>query len=91
MPTQSPPDPCAAPPEPCIPVRRNRYFTGKFMNALDFTNEQTYLVRRRWLHNRLLHGWGIACGLEVTPPPDDVPDACKNRVVIVQPGVAIDC
>jgi hypothetical protein len=72
-------------------MRRNRYFTGKFMNALDFTTEQTYFVRRHWLHNRLLHGWGIACGLDVTKPTDAIPEHCKNRVVIVHPGVALDC
>jgi hypothetical protein len=80
-------NPCSAPHE-CIPALRNRYFTGKFMNALDFRIEQDYVVKRRWLHNRLLHGWGIVCGLEVTY--HDRPH-CRSRWVIVQPGIALDC
>lgn len=80
--------------DPCGPAcgsiasERNRYFTGKYMTARDFADEQTYLIGRRYLHNRLLHGWGIVCGLDVRPHPN--PD-CANCWVEVQPGVALDC
>jgi hypothetical protein len=80
-------DPCATPNQ-CIPALRNRYFTGKFMNALDFTTEQDYLVKRRWLQNRLFQGWGIACGLEVE---HHWLAACRSRWVVVKPGIALDC
>ena len=36
----------------------------------------------------MLHGWGIACGLEVTPHAN--PD-CAGRYVVVAPGIAFDC
>lgn len=71
-----------------IATERNRYFTGKYMTARDFQDEQSYFLSRHRLHNRLLHGWGIVCGLKVTPHPN--PD-CALRWVVIQPGIAIDC
>jgi hypothetical protein len=81
------PDPFAAP-DQAIPAIRNRYFTGKFMNALDFTTEQAYIVKRRWLQNRLFHGWGIACGLKVKHHENP---ECRPRWVVIEPGIAVDC
>jgi hypothetical protein len=72
----------------CVVSERNRYFTGKFLTARDLAGEQQYLVGRHRLHNRLLHGWGVVCGLRVSHHPD--PD-CARRWVEVQPGIAIDC
>ena len=71
-----------------IAFERNRYFTGKYMAARDFQDEQTYFLSRHRLHNRLLHGWGIVCGLKVTRHPN--PD-CAARWVVLQPGIALDC
>lgn len=67
---------------------RNRYYTGKYMTARDFQGEQDYFVSRNRMHNRLLHDWGIVCGLDVSPHPNP---ACRDRFVVVSPGVAIDC
>jgi hypothetical protein len=58
------------------------------MAARDFEDEQAYFLSRHRLHNRLLHGWGIICGLEIRPHPDP---NCADRYVIVKPGIAIDC
>ncbi|HYH84231.1 MAG TPA: hypothetical protein VEX60_02045 [Pyrinomonadaceae bacterium] len=77
-----------------IAAERNRYFTGKYMAARDFQDEQTYFLSRHRLHNHLLHGWGIVCGLKVTHHPDyrRNPDSeCARRWVVVHPGVALDC
>jgi hypothetical protein len=71
-----------------IELERNRYFTGKYMTARDFRGEQEYFLSRHRLHNRLFHGWGIVCGLEVVPHKDP---GCKDRWVVVCPGIAIDC
>lgn len=71
-----------------IRTERNRYFTGKYMAARDFADEQAYFVSRHRLHNRLLHGWGIVCGLEVERHPID---ECATHFVVVNPGIAIDC
>lgn len=70
-----------------VVLERNRYFTGKFMAARDFAADTEYLLNRHRLHNRLLHGWGIVCGLvpEHHPRPE-----CKDWVV-VESGFAIDC
>jgi len=71
-----------------IVLERNRYFTGKFMAARDFRDEQDYFLSRHRLHNRLLHGWGIVCGLTVDRHWDE---RCADRQVIVKKGIAIDC
>jgi hypothetical protein len=71
-----------------IALERNRYFTGKYMTAREFWIDQKYFLSRHRLHNRLLHGWGIVCGLQVKPHPRE---ECADRWVIVTPGIAIDC
>ncbi len=71
-----------------VTAERNRYFTGKYMTARDFQAEQDYFLSRHRLHNRLMHGWGIVCGLEVKPHKDE---SCQDSWVIVKPGIAIDC
>jgi hypothetical protein len=71
-----------------ISSERSRYYTGKYMTARDFQSEQDYFLSRHYMHNRLLHGWGIVCGLVVTPHSSP---NCQDRYVAVSPGVAIDC
>ena len=81
-----------SPSEPCgcglISVERNRYFTGKPMAARDFTDEQEYFLSRNRLHNRLLHGWGVVCGLQVGYHPRR---ECRDRWIVVTGGIALDC
>ena len=67
---------------------RNHYFTGKFMVARDFTDEQRFLVGKDRRHAQRLHGWGTVCGLKVVPHESDV---CRDRWVVIEPGTAIDC
>lgn len=94
MANQSPPNPAAIKTEPCasgcstIAVERNRYYTGRYMAARDFSDEQAYYTDHRHLHNRLLHGWGVVCGLEVDP--HTAPECAKGWVVI-RAGMALDC
>ena len=89
MRTRQPQD-CANEQTECnyIADERNRYFTGKYLTARDFADEQTYFLSRHRLHNRLLHGWGIVCGLKVVHHPN--PD-CRKNWVVVHPGIALDC
>ena len=75
-------------PVPKIMTKRNRYFTGKYMTADDFSAEQAYFLNRLWLHNRLHHGWGIVSGLRVLPHPRS---DCVHEWVVVRAGIAIDC
>lgn len=71
-----------------LTTERLRYFTGRHMTARDFEDEQSYHTSHRHLHNRMLHGWGIVCGLEVRPHPKP---ECRTQRVLVHCGMAIDC
>ena len=64
---------------------RNNYYYGKLMTVRDFQAEQCYFNEKRWLINRMIHGWGVVCGLDVKPK-----DGEKDKVVVT-PGLAIDC
>lgn len=64
------------------PYKRVNYFQGQLLSETDFQDEQTYHQEKQRLHNRLLHGWGIVCGLTVS---------VRRSIVRVQPGAAIDC
>jgi hypothetical protein len=76
-------------------LARLRYFHGQPLGALDLRREQSYHRNRAMLHNRLLHGWGVVCGLEVRVPPRKEGGDCDAdptvAEVIVLPGVALDC
>ena len=82
---------CAAVPA----LTRLRYYHGRPLSALDLRREQAFHLEKDRLRNRLLHGWGIVCGLEVEllPPSDE--DECDEgppkHVIRVHPGAAIDC
>ena len=67
---------------------RLRYFMGRHLTARDFCDEQAYHRSHRLFHNRILHGWGVVCGLEIKPHRDE---RCALDYVEVSPGVAIDC
>ena len=85
--TKQPQAPCATGCG-CIPRERLRYFTGMYLTARDFSSEQHYFLHHARQHNRMLHGWGIICGLRVVRHPDP---NCANRWVVVRAGAAIDC
>lgn len=78
----------AAPAAGAIRTTRLRWFTGRFMTARDLTDEQEYHLDRHRLHNRLLHGWGTVCGLEVRP---HARADCSHEWVRVDAGMALDC
>jgi hypothetical protein len=58
------------------------------MAARDFSVEQEYFLSRHRLHNRVLHGWGVVCGLRVVHHPDP---ECRKRWVVVKAGIGLDC
>jgi hypothetical protein len=62
--------------------RRPRYFTGQLLTAEDLEAEQSYFLTGRRTHNRLLHGWGVVCGLGVKPS--------GSGGVLVDTGPAMD-
>lgn len=65
------------------PARRPNYFQGKLLGVDDFAQEQEYHRSKRRLHNRLLHGWGVVAGLEVSAGQGDTE-------LLISPGLAID-
>jgi hypothetical protein len=67
------------------PYKRVRYFHGMLLTERDFQEEQLYHQEKRKLANRMLHGWGVVCGLGVKPT---TPNSSK---VIITPGMALDC
>lgn len=64
--------------------QRLRYFHGMLLNDKDFQAEQAYHIRKRRFLNRMLHGWGVVCGLELIGKKGD-------RSIDVTSGLALDC
>ncbi len=64
---------------PEIPeLRRLQYFYGQMLGAADFQDEQRYFREKLKLLNRCLHGYGVICGLKVTPETQEKP--CEPEV-----------
>src|SRR5258705_2561760 len=63
---------------------RNNYFYGKQFTVRDLIQEQSYFNEKRHLVNRMVLGWGVVCGLDVSWEP-------KKREFIVGTGMALDC
>jgi hypothetical protein len=64
---------------------RVRYFSEQLLTADDMTTEQEYFRRKSRRHNRFLHGWGVVCGLGVTPAPN----SDQPWRLCVTPGYAV--
>jgi len=65
-------------------VERITFFSGQQLTAADLNALQNANREMRWLHNRSLHRWGIALGLDVTGQRGD-------STVTITPGYAVDC
>jgi hypothetical protein len=63
-------------------IKRLHYFNHQMLVEDDFTDEQTYHLVMRRRHNRALHKFGVAEGLNVRKTGD--------KEVTVDPGAAID-
>jgi hypothetical protein len=63
---------------------RLRYFHGMLLDDKDFTVEQEYHVNKRRFLNRMLHGSGVVCGLELRGEKE-------GRWIEVTSGLALDC
>jgi hypothetical protein len=64
--------------------RRLRYFHGMLLDEKDFREEQQYHANKRRLLNRMLHGSGVVCGLELKGKKG-------KKSIQVTPGLALDC
>lgn len=66
-------------------LRRLNYFQGRLLSAADFRAEQEYHREKSRLHNRRLHGSGVASGLTVS-----LAGGTSRPAITVKPGVGID-
>jgi hypothetical protein len=64
---------------------RVRYFPRQLLTAEDMRAEQEYFREKQRRHNRLAHGWGVICGMEIKPPEQGDPDT----QVTVCPGAIL--
>lgn len=65
--------------------KRVNYAFGMVMDVDAFRQEQTHFEWKHALGNRLLHGYGTVCGLQVHAEPDG-PDV----QILVEPGYAVN-
>ena len=64
-------------------IKRLNYFKGEFLHEQDFKDEQQYHIDMLRVHNKNLHTWGIADGL-------DVAFTAGEKKVTVKAGSAVD-
>jgi hypothetical protein len=64
---------------------RVRYFSGKLLDADDFTAEQSYVRGKLRRRNRWIHGSGVVSGLDVS-----IGRTKGAARVVVAPGFALD-
>ncbi|MBL8901103.1 MAG: hypothetical protein JNM84_25980 [Planctomycetes bacterium] len=65
---------------------RNLFFHGKLLSSRDLRAEQEYFQEKRRLLNRMLHGCGVVCGLDVK-----VRRMSREVVTLtLEPGLALD-
>jgi hypothetical protein len=70
-------------------LERPRYYARQLITPDILTLEQDYFRHKQRLHNRLLHGWGVVCGLMVCPVPTSDGSANVPWEVTVLPGYAL--
>jgi hypothetical protein len=71
-------------------LQRPRFFARQLVTPAELNLGLDYVLERLRVHNRLLHGCGVVCGLKVcrVKGSDDVALPWK---VAIEPGHAIDC
>jgi hypothetical protein len=66
-------------------LARPRFFAGQLLTEDDLEALGSYVVGKNRLHNRMLFGDGVVCGLNVLCHP------CGGGKLVVKPGYALDC
>jgi hypothetical protein len=71
----------------CTPgtFERPLFFGGQLLTEDDLEDLVEYVVAKNRLHNRMLFGDGVVCGLQVLCDP------CGGAKITVRPGYALDC
>jgi hypothetical protein len=72
------------------PVSRTAFYEGEILPAADLTATVDYSRNQMARHDRYLHSWGIATGLDLVGKPSASATGTAYKVVTVKAGVAID-
>lgn len=68
---------------------RPRWFAGQLVGPGDLEAMQQWVLGRSRRHNRLIHGWGVACGLAVDVTTAPTTGELVPWSVTVTPGYAL--
>jgi hypothetical protein len=71
-------------------LQRPRFFARQLVTPAELNLGLDYVLERLRVHNRLLHGCGVVCGLKVCRVKGS-DDAALPWKVAIEPGHAIDC
>jgi hypothetical protein len=71
-------------------LQRPRYFARQLVTPGELNLGTDYVLERLRRHNRLLHGWGVVCGLKVCRVPGSEAGSALPWKVAIEPGHAID-
>ncbi|MFN0147235.1 MAG: hypothetical protein ACKVT1_12055, partial [Dehalococcoidia bacterium] len=71
------------PPGESSGMERTRFFPRQLVTPDDLTQDQLYFRDKDLRHNRMLHGWGVVCGIRVMKHPTE---KCK---VVVESGYVL--
>jgi hypothetical protein len=74
----------------CESGLRNNYFEGKRLTPEMFRIEQRYLLERRQLLNRAIHGWGVVYGYGIGVEASEGYKTSESRTLRIRPGLALD-
>lgn len=67
------------------PYKRVHYVKGLVLGVDEFVQEELYQLEKHQMHNRTLHGYGTACGLDLSIKNDS-----EGWKVVVGPGIALN-
>lgn len=74
----------------CTSGTRNRYYPGKRLTPDTMSAEQDYLVERRRMINRAMHGWGVVYGYATAMATDSQCGDAAPGTLRIGPGLAFD-
>lgn len=69
-------------------LERPRWFAGQLVGPADLEALQQWVIGRSRRHNRMLHGWGVSCGLAVTQSASITGNA-EPWSITVSPGYGL--
>ncbi len=70
-------------------LERPRWFAGQLVGPGDLEALQSWIIGRARRHNRMIHGWGVSCGLAVTTTVSPTTGDAEPWSVTVGEGFAI--